>query len=89
MEARQRKLAQYLGDTTKFLVNNVTPAEGAVRPVENSPVRNSNTYRSTLSLGGPSLGKSGLRKGTQLSIKNSESQKTLGQSARDLYFANI
>lgn len=59
MEARQRKLAQYLGDSTKSLVNNITPAEGAVRPAENlSPVRNSNTYKSTMNLGGPSDGKS-------------------------------
>mgnify|MGYP006102015431 CR=1 FL=1 len=54
MEAKQRKLAQYHGSSTKELVNNITPAEGAVRPVGNvSPVRASNTYKSTLSLGGP------------------------------------
>ena len=40
MEAKQRKLAQYHGGSTKDLVNNITPAEGAVRPADNiSPIR--------------------------------------------------
>jgi len=55
MEAKQRKMMQYHGSSTKTLMSSSTliPEMGAVRPANNnSPVRNSNTYATSFDFGG-------------------------------------